>query len=117
MVRTIREHVYHVRTAPKSHPNLLRLHEASLTYRLLLAYERYPNIRAALRERNGDETFRRLYRALDSFFTEIRSLPSKPSDNFESTLRPYAGEVKLAATALDNWASTTRTYAETQSKE
>jgi hypothetical protein len=84
-----------------------------------LSLERGPHqdIRAALRERNTDEIFSRLYRALDSFRTEIESLPSKPPDNFESTLRPYAVEAKLAATALANWASDTRTYAETQSKE
>jgi hypothetical protein len=80
-------------------------------------YERYQNIRATLRDRNTEEIFSRVYRALDTFLTEIRSLPSKPPDNFESTLRPYAVEAKLAATALANWASDTRTYAETQSKE
>jgi hypothetical protein len=80
-------------------------------------YERYPNIRAGLRERNTEEIFSRVIRALDSFLTEIRSLPSKPPDKFESTLRPYAVEAKLAATALANWASDKRTFAETQSKE
>jgi hypothetical protein len=80
-------------------------------------YERYPNIRGAFRDRNSDEIFGRLYRSLDSLSSELRSLPTKPPDNFESTLRPYAAEVRLAAIALANWASETRTYAQNQSKE
>jgi hypothetical protein len=80
-------------------------------------YERYPNVRAALGEPNSPEIFGRLYRPLDTFATEISLLPSKPPDNFESTLRPYAGEVKLAATALADWASSRRAYANTQDKE
>jgi hypothetical protein len=80
-------------------------------------YARYPNIRAALTERNSEETFSRLYRALDSFFNEVRSLPPKPLENFESTLRPYAGEMRLATTALSKWADETRSYANAQSKE
>jgi hypothetical protein len=80
-------------------------------------YERFPNIRATIRERKSDEVYSRLYRGLDTFFTEISALsPSLPS-NFESSLRPYAGEVKLATTALAKWASDTRTYSEQQSKE
>jgi hypothetical protein len=80
-------------------------------------YERYPNIRAALRERDSEATFGRLYRALDSFFNEVKSLPPKPPGNFESTLRPYAGEVKLATTALSTWADETRSFSNGQSKE
>lgn len=84
---------------------------------LATAYARYPNIRAALTERNSDETFGRLYRALDSFYNEVRLLPSKAPENFESTLRPYAGELRLATTALTKWADETRTFANAQSKE
>jgi hypothetical protein len=80
-------------------------------------YERYPNIRAVIRGRDSEAVFSRLYRALDTFVTEIRSLPQQLPENFENTLRPYAGEVKLAAMALAKWASDTSTFSEAQSKE
>jgi hypothetical protein len=80
-------------------------------------YERYPNIVGTLRGRNADEVFGRLYRALDSFSTEIRALPAKPAESFAGTLRPYAEEVRLAAAALANWASDTRSFSEAQRRE
>jgi hypothetical protein len=80
-------------------------------------YERYPNVRDALKEPDSQEIFGRLYRALDTLVREISLLPSKPPDNFEGTLRPYAAEVKLAATALADWAGSRRAYANTQNNE
>jgi hypothetical protein len=80
-------------------------------------YERFPNIRAAIRDRNSDEVFSRLYRALDSFFTEVNTLPPNLPQNFESSLKPYAEEVKLAASALAKWASDTHSFSEAQLRE
>lgn len=84
---------------------------------LAAAYARYPNIRPALAERNSEETFSRLYRALDSFYNEVRILPSKAPENFESTLRPYARETRSATTDLSKWADETRAFANAQGKE
>ena len=80
-------------------------------------YERFPNIRAAIRDRNSDEVFSRLYRALDSFYAEVSALPQNLPQNFESSLKPYAGEVKLATTALAKWASDTHSFSEEQVRE
>ena len=80
-------------------------------------YERFPNIRAAIQDRNSDQVFVRLYRAVNSFFTEVGALPSNLPQNFESSLRPYADEVKLANTALAKWASETHSFSEAQVRE
>ena len=63
------------------------------------------------------EAFNRLYRALDSFATEVGALPPSLPQNFESSLKPYAGEVKLATTALAKWASDTHSFSEAQGRE
>jgi hypothetical protein len=80
-------------------------------------YQRFPNIHAAIRDRNSDEAFRRLYLALDAFITEVRTLPAKLPQNFESSLKPYADEVKLATTELAKWANDTQSFSEAQVRE
>jgi hypothetical protein len=77
----------------------------------------YPNVHAAIRDRKVEETFSRLFRAFDGFLNELNVLPSKLPENSESTLRPYASEVNLAATALKKWAAETRSFSESQRRE
>ncbi len=80
-------------------------------------YQKYPNVRSALQEANVDGVFARLYRSLDSFAHEIQILPTPPPENFENTLRPYAGELKAATDAMAIWANNTRGFANAQSQE
>ena len=80
-------------------------------------YQRFPNIREAIRDGNSDGAFARLYTALNFFIIEIGTLPAKLPQNFESLLKPYADEVKLATTALAKWANDTHSFSETQVRE
>lgn len=80
-------------------------------------YQRFPNVRAAIRDRNSEEVFNRPYQALNSFMTDVAALPPNLPPNFESSLKPYAGEVGLATTALAKWASDTHSFSEKQVRE
>ena len=51
-------------------------------------YEGFPNIRAALQDRHGDQVFVRMYQAVNSFFAEVSGLPASLPQNFESALKP-----------------------------
>jgi hypothetical protein len=77
----------------------------------------FPNVRATIFGRNSEEVFNRLYRALDSFITEVGSLPQNLPQNFESSIKPYAREVESASSALAKWASDTRSFSEAQGRE
>jgi hypothetical protein len=80
-------------------------------------YERFPNIRATFQDKNSDKMFARLYVALSSFVTEVGGLHSVLSQNFESTLKAFADEVKSANTALPKWAGETHSFSEAQVRE
>jgi hypothetical protein len=54
---------------------------------------------------------------LESFAHEVQGLAKPPPENFENTLRPYAGELKGALDALAKWANGTRNFAVQQSAE
>jgi hypothetical protein len=80
-------------------------------------YRRFPNVESTLNEVIKDDTIGRLYRALDSFATEVRGVTKPPPENFEETLRPYAGELKGALNSMALSASQTRTFANRQIDE
>jgi hypothetical protein len=82
---------------------------------LVDSYQRFPNVRAAIRDRNSGDVFNRLYQALSSFMTDVAA-PNLPA-NFESSLKPYAREVESASSALSKWASDTRSFSEAQGRE
>ena len=72
---------------------------------LFTAYQRYPNVGSALAQVATTGVFDRLYGALGSFSHEVQSLPAPLPENFENTLRPYAGELKGALDAMAQWAT------------
>jgi hypothetical protein len=82
---------------------------------LVDSYQRFPNVRAAIRDRNDGDVFNRLYQALSSFQTDV-AVPNLPA-NFESSLKPYAREVELASSALARWANDTRSFSEAQGRQ
>ena len=84
---------------------------------LVNSYQRFPNVRVAIRDRNIGEVFNRPYQALSSFMTDVAALPPNLPANFESSLKPYAREVGLASSALAKWASDTRSFSEAQGRE
>ena len=71
----------------------------------------------AILDRNTDKIFQRLFVAVDSLFKEVGGLPSNLPPNFESSLKPYADEVKSANTALAKWASETHAFSGAQVRE
>ena len=77
---------------------------------LYAAYQNYPNVRATLDELGG-KGFSRLYNALTSFINEVQNLGTPPPKTFESTLRPYADELKGALDTMAEWATSTRDFA------
>ena len=79
-------------------------------------YERFPNIRATFQDKNTDKIFARLFGAVSSFFTEVGGLGPNP-ENSESTLKPFADEVRSANTALEKWARETHSFSEEQVRE
>jgi len=81
------------------------------------AYHRYPNVTSALADVTSDGVFGRLYRALDSFAHEGQGLAKPPPENFEDTLRAYAGELKGALDNMAQSANRTRNFASRQSEE
>ena len=81
------------------------------------AYHRYPNVSSALADVTNDGVFGRLYRALDSFAHEVQGLSKPPPENFEDTLRAYAGELKGALDSMTQSANRTRNFASRQSDE
>jgi hypothetical protein len=81
------------------------------------AYQQYPNVNSALAEVRKEGVFGRLYRALTSFAREVQGLTAPPPENFESTLRPYAGELKGALDIMAQWANNTRNFATRQNEE
>jgi len=80
------------------------------------AYREYPNVSAAL-ENPASKGFIRLYQALDTFVSELQNLETPPPENFESTLRPYADELKGAIDAMAKWATSTSDFAQRQTNE
>ena len=84
---------------------------------LVRFYERFPNVRAAIRDRDSEGVFNRLNQAMNSFITEVAQLPPELPQNFENSLRPFAGEVKLASTTLAKWATDTRLFSEAQVRD
>lgn len=80
-------------------------------------YERFPNVRGAIQDRNSDQVFARLYQALSSFFIEVSELPANLPESIESSLKPFANAVELANTALAKWASETHSFSEAQVRE
>lgn len=84
------------------------------------AYQGLPNVRSTLAQVATTGVFDRLYAALDSFSHETQNLPAPPAplpEDFENTLRPYAGELKGALDAMARWANDTRNFAARQSEE
>jgi hypothetical protein len=96
--------------------NLVNQRRVSLQS-LYAAYQRYPNVRSALAQVATTGVFDRLYGALDSFSREVQNLPTPLPENFENTLRPYAGELKGALDAMAQWANGTRNFIARQSEE
>jgi len=96
--------------------NLINQRRISLQS-LYAAYQRYPNVRSALAQVATTGVFDRLYGALDSFSHEVQNLPTPLPENFENTLRPYAGELRGALDAMAQWADGTRVFATKQSGE
>jgi hypothetical protein len=83
---------------------------------LYVAFQNYPNVRAMLEEIDS-KGFRRVYQAFTSLNTEIQTIGSPPPENYESMVRPYAGELKEALNVLAKWATSTRDFAKRQSDE
>jgi hypothetical protein len=81
------------------------------------AYQRYPNVSSALAQVTNDGVYGRLYRALDSFAHEVQGIAKPPPENFENTLRPYAGELKGALDGMAQAANGTSKFAARQSEE
>jgi hypothetical protein len=83
---------------------------------LYVAFQNYPTVRAMLEEIDS-KGFRRVYQAFTSLNTEIQTIGSPPPENYESMVRPYAGELKEALNVLAKWATSTRDFAKRQSDE
>lgn len=83
---------------------------------LYVAFQNYPNVRAMLEDIDS-KGFRRVYQAFTSLNTEIQTIGSPPPENYESMVRPYAGELKEALDMLAKWATSTRDFAKRQSDE
>jgi hypothetical protein len=96
--------------------NLVNQRRVSLQS-LFTAYRRYPNVGAALAQVATTGVFDRLSGALESFSHEVQNLPAPLPENFENTLRPYAGELKGALDTMAQWADSTRNFAKLQGDE
>jgi len=96
--------------------NLVNQRRVSLQS-LFTAYQRYPNVGAALAQVATTGVFDRLSGALESFSHEVQNLPAPLPKNFENTLRPYAGELKGALDTMAQWADSTRNFAKLQGDE